>query len=79
MSCTQILGPIGSVVLSFVGYKQTETQTRKVYIYRFLLFSFRWIFPVVGGKVMKIIRHLNLEIQSIINFYQKRLDFDFQE
>jgi len=29
---TQNLGPIGSAVLTFIGYKQTNTQTRKVYI-----------------------------------------------
>ena len=30
-SPTQNLGPIGSAVLTFIGYKQTDTQTSKVY------------------------------------------------
>ena len=29
---TQNLGPIGSAVLTFIGYKQTDKQTSKVYI-----------------------------------------------
>ena len=33
---TQNMGPIGSVVLTFIGYKQTNTQTRK-YIDKFHL------------------------------------------
>ena len=33
------LGPIGSAVLTFIGYKQTDRQTEKqsVYIYRFVI------------------------------------------
>ena len=27
------LNPIGSAVLTFIGYKQTDTQTSKVYLY----------------------------------------------
>ena len=31
-SPTQNLGPIGSAVLTFIGYKQADRQTSKVYI-----------------------------------------------
>ena len=33
---TQNLGPIGLAVLTFIGYKQKDKQTSKVYIYRYL-------------------------------------------
>ncbi len=36
----QNLGPIGSAVLTFIGYKQTETQTEKqIFTYRIEQFS----------------------------------------
>ena len=36
ISPTHNFGPIGSVVMTFIGYNQIEKQTSKVYIYKYI-------------------------------------------
>jgi len=53
---TQNLGPIGSAVLSFIGYKRTDTQTdiHTKYIYIYMLWMDRFtVFQLILKEIQK--------------------------
>ena len=60
------LGPIGSAVLTFIGYKQTNKQTNKQ-TDRQAKFIYKWEFKINSTKVIRIDR----KIKQINTFYKK--------
>ena len=68
---TQNLGPIGSAVLMFIGYKQTDTQTEKQ------IYTYRSIFRMYNFYFMK--KYLNPVNPAMIEQnQQKNLNMYFQ-
>ena len=58
---TKKLGPIGSAVLTFIGYKQTNRQTSQIYIVPFKLLD----------------KHILKDLQTILNISVKVVAFKF--
>ena len=81
------LGPIGSAVLTFIGYKQTDTQTERQakYIYRFLKYIIPFLNPVLsscpvynkftGHILLKVSKFWFSKLDLIRTLFLRKLDF----